>query len=591
MEEEKIQAYNYCEKDFSKNYLLNLQEINSLKLQIKENKKTFLSKTNSIKEEIIHLKNELTTLKSPDINNNKILLEQNLIKQKLISNMISIYKEEFDSLKENINILEEEYNYCNIQLYNLISIKDNYEEIIKENSIYIFKNLMISYDQSTGQSVSYNLVGDQSLCFIFNNNQNNIKIEIYDVNNIQNLSKFVNYIYKILSSNITSLNNENNIKAIIFSKIEEKYSDFKDNKYNGEKFVKKIAYSIAVSDDKIHNFIIIPRLEQLLKYIIKIFSLEKTITDYMQFINKDYSYNKDYFLKKFNEIKATIQKYTKEKLEFNKQYLIQEKEYQKNMQQINHIESLKKEIQEKEENINIEQKKFLLNQVKYKNKIKKLENLNKNSKATEVQKTIENVQENINNLFNKINKININKNNNGIADADSDIVNIIDINNKKQINNDINKNLNCDCYILISNNKNNFDPLNNYDIKPELKGYNKSFINLDKANNVINIRLNYLKEEGNIRIDANLIKNIIILENMKKIIYYRNKYKKEKNNIQILLNKNEENYDEIIKCIYNKYFCLSLVLSNDKIIHFIFLTYKSFKTWLKIFDDFCKKRK
>ena len=590
MEEEKIQAYNYCEKDFSKNYLLNLQEINSLKLQIKENKKTFLSKTNSIKEEIIHLKNELTTLKSPDINNNKILLEQNLIKQKLISNMISIYKEEFDSLKENINILEEEYNYCNIQLYNLISIKDNYEEIIKENSIYIFKNLMISYDQSTGQSVSYNLVGDQSLCFIFNNNQNNIKIEIYDVNNIQNLSKFVNYIYKILSSNITSLNNENNIKAIIFSKIEEKYSDFKDNKYNGEKFVKKIAYSIAVSDDKIHNFIIIPRLEQLLKYIIKIFSLEKTITDYMQFINKDYSYNKDYFLKKFNEIKATIQKYTKEKLEFNKQYLIQEKEYQKNMQQINHIESLKKEIQEKEENINIEQKKFLLNQVKYKNKIKKLENLNKNSKATEVQKTIENVQENINNLFNKINKININKNNNGIADADSDIVNIIDINNKKQINNDINKNLNCDCYILISNNKNNFDPLNNYDIKPELKGYNKSFINLDKANNVINIRLNYLKEEGNIRIDANLIKNIIILENMKKIIYYRNKYKKEKNNIQILLNKNEENYDEIIKCIYNKYFCLSLVLSNGKIIHFIFLTYKSFKTWLKIFDDYCKKR-
>ena len=184
MEEEKIQTYNYCENDFSKNYLLNLQQINSLKLQIKENKYSFVSKTNSIKEEIIHLKNKLSTLKPPDIDNNKILLEQNLIKQKLISNMISIYKEEFDSIKESINILEEEYNYCNIQLYNLISIKDNYEEIIKENSIYIFKNLMISYDQSTGQSVSYNLAGDQSLCFIFDNNQNNIKIEIYDFNNI-----------------------------------------------------------------------------------------------------------------------------------------------------------------------------------------------------------------------------------------------------------------------------------------------------------------------------------------------------------------------------------------------------------------------
>ena len=153
-------------------------------------------------------------------------------------------------------------------------------------------------------------------------------------------------------------------------------------------------------------------------------------------------------------------------------------------------------------------------------------------------------------------------------------------------------NFSCDCYVLICNNKNNddiFDPLNNYDIKPELKGYNKSLISLNESNDIINVRLNSLKEEGNIKIDSDLIINIVILENMKKIIHYRNKYKKEKNNIEILLNKKEKNYDEIIKCIYNKYFCLSLVLSNNKNINFIFLTYNSFKTWLKIFDGFCKR--
>ena len=122
-EEEKIQTYNHQNKEISKNYQLNVKEINTLIKLIKENKQILLSKINPIKEEIIHLKSKLSTLKLPDINVNKNLLEQNLIKQKLIAKTIIIYKEEFDSLKENINILEEEYNYCNVQLYNLISIK------------------------------------------------------------------------------------------------------------------------------------------------------------------------------------------------------------------------------------------------------------------------------------------------------------------------------------------------------------------------------------------------------------------------------------------------------------------------------------
>ena len=74
---------------------------------------------------------------------------------------------------------------------------------------------------------------------------------------------------------------------------------------------------------------------------------------------------------------------------------------------------------------------------------------------------------------------------------------------------------------------------------------------------------------------------------MKKIIHYINKYEKEKNKIElILINEKGINTDELIKYIYNKYFCLTLELMNEKVINIIFLTYENFKTWLKIFDKF-----
>ena len=600
MEEEKVEYYEGIKKNsntqnnsnikeyINKTFSSKNQEVNSLKLLIKENKELSVNKINSIKAKINDLKNALSLIKIPNYLNTKKMLEQNLIKQKLISNTISVYKEEFDSIKENINLLEEDHNYCLIQLYNLISIKDNYEEIIKENSKYIFKNLMISYDQSTGQSVSDNVIEESSQYFFFNS-KNSIKIEFYDVNNIQNLPKFSNYIYKILSSHITSLITENNIKALIFSSIEEIYYKFIKKQLNGEEFIKKISYNIAISDDKIHNFIIIPRLELLLKYVLKIFSLEKIINDYMKFLNNDYLYNKNIFQKKFNEIKINIQKYTKEKLEYKNNYIIQEKEYNQQLECIKKIEKIKSKIYENEQKIKIEH-----------NKYTKLENNNRNIYSSEydVQKTIKHVQENINNLLDKIKNGKISEENKTLIPPD--IVNIEGIDKEKIINrnnkNDYKTEIKCDCYILICNLSKNsiFDPLNDYDIRPESKGYNKSLISLE--NKIINIKLNHLKEEVNLKIDLNSIINITILENMKKIIYYRNNFKIGKNNVtQLLLNKEKEekiiNLEEIIKCFYNKYFCLSIVLSNGKIINFIFLTYNSFKIWLKLFDDFCQKNK
>ena len=189
------------------NYSKHIQDI---KLSIKKNRGKFKSKINRIQNEILILKSKISEIEIPNCKYTQKDLEQNLIKQKLLSNTINVYKEEFDSIRENLLLLKEEYNNCTLQLYNFISIKDNYEESIKENSKYIFKNLMISLDQNTGQSISNNSIEEQSAMLFFNS-KNNIKVEIYDINNIQNLPKFSNMIYKILSSHIASLITENNI--------------------------------------------------------------------------------------------------------------------------------------------------------------------------------------------------------------------------------------------------------------------------------------------------------------------------------------------------------------------------------------------
>ena len=570
----KLREKNIQNSNFQKANILynkNVQKINSLKSLIIENKAKFELKTKILENDIINLKNKLASSKVYNCEYNKKDLEQNLIKQKIITNTISIYQEECDSIKENIKMLEEENNNCNFQLYNLISMKDNFEEIIKENSKYIFKNLMISYDQNIGQSLTNNLFLEQYQNNIFNN-KNNISIEFYDINNIQSLQKFSNYIYKILSSNITSLINVANIKSLIFSTIGEIFYDFMENKINCEDFIKNIAYKISISDDKIHNFIIISRFEMLLKYILKVFSLDKIINDYIQFLNADFSYNKNFFQKKYNNIKIKIQNCTKEKIEEKKIYINQDKEYNKKIESLDLIEKIKNEINEKEEKLTKEKNKYFINDINYKNKIKKLEIINKNiySNDNDFQKTIENIKENIDNL--------------------TEI-----INNKKNIKNNNNKDnmIKSDCYILISNifEDINFDPLENYDIKPEIKGYSKSVISLE--NNIISIYFNQIKENSNIKIKTTLIKKIIVHQKKKKIIYYMKKCKKEKNNIKLLLNdeninKNEINFDELIKCMYNKYFSISIILSDKKIINIIFLTYISFKTWLKILDKFCQ---
>ena len=573
------------EHDYSKN-------IYAIKLSIKKNKSKYKSKINNIQNEILKLKSQISAIEIPCCDYTQKDLEQNLIKQKLLSNTINLYKEEFDSTKENISLLLEDYNNCSLQLYNFISLKDNYEESIKDNSKHIFKNLMISLDQNTGQSISNNSIEEQSTLLFFHQ-KNNIKVEYYDINNIQNLAKFSNMIYKILSSHITSLITENNIKSLIFSSIEGIFYDFIENKINSEDFVKKVAFNISTCNDKFHNFILISRFEILLKYIIKTFSFEKRIDDLMQFINKDYSSNKLLLEKKQKEIKLKIQNLTKEKIEYIKTYSTMEKEYNNKIKALNKIENLKLEVMKRENDIIKEESKYKLLEKTQRKKINTLENLNKNFdiylNESDIQKTIQNIQKNINNLSNQIKNKKDGKANESSNEFDSkELCNITDINNKELNKNFLNDEKNKkNCYILIKNTQDNieFDPIKYYDIKPESKGFNKSLIYFEKDN--INIIFNQIKNDLNIKINYNSIKHIFINPIMKKIIYYMKKYYNDKNKIDLILTKeNDINTDDLIKYIYNKYFCLSLALENDKIINIIFLTYKDFKTWLKIFDKF-----
>ena len=587
----KNQTLNFNNMNNDKERINYLNNIQNIKSSIKRNNSKCKIKISKIKKEILNLKKNLSEIEIPNCKYTQKDIEQNLIKLKLLSNTINLYKEEFDSNKENILLLNEEYNNCQLQLYNLISLKDNYEENIQENSKYIFKNLMISLDQNTGQSISNNSIDDSSSYFF--TDKNNLNVEYYDINNIQNLPKFSNMIYKILSSHITSLITENNIKVLIFSSIEGVFYDFIENKINAEDFIKKVVVNISSSNDKINNFIIISRFELLLKYIIKTFSFEKIINDLMKFINKDYPQNKKILEKQQEELKIKIQNLIKEKIEYNKICSLSEEEYNNKMKTLKKIENINLEIKQKEEEIKNIENKYKILELNQRKRINKLENINKTFdnylNENDIQKTIQNIQKNINNLSEQIKNKKIEKTINTNSELNSkELCNITDINNKKLFQSDIkDSKMKSNCYILIKRASENieFDPIKDYDIKPETKGFNKSLIFFE--NNIINIIFNQIKEDINIKILPNSIKQIIINPIMKKIIHYMKKYSQEKNKIDLILtSENGINSDELIKYIYNKYFCLSLILVNDKSINIIFLTYENFKSWLKIFDKF-----
>ena len=85
-------------KKILKNYFTNIKEIKMLKKLIDDNKENYLHKVDALGNEIFNLKNKLSSIKIPECKYSQKEIEQILIKQKLVSNTISVFKEEFESI-------------------------------------------------------------------------------------------------------------------------------------------------------------------------------------------------------------------------------------------------------------------------------------------------------------------------------------------------------------------------------------------------------------------------------------------------------------------------------------------------------------
>ena len=142
----------------------------------------------------------------------------------------------------------------------------------------------------------------------------------------------------------------------------------------------------------------------------------------------------------------------------------------------------------------------------------------------------------------------------------------------------------CDCFIQLvdENVQIEFNPLKDYDKKIENLNFNKAIIQLNKSNKTLEIT--QIQKEP-LEININLLEKTVVIGSMKKILnviqLYKNNYK---SNIQLILSdKNLSDQipnDDIIKCVYNKYYLFSVILSIKKKLNLIFLTYKTFKNWL-----------
>ena len=182
---------------------------------------------------------------------------------------------------------------------------------------------------------------------------------------------------------------------------------------------------------------------------------------------------------------------------------------------------MKQGIIKKENEIKIEEKNYKLLEITKRKEINKYENINKTFdiylNENDIQKTIENIQKNINNLSFQLRNKKDEKTN--LLNS-KELCNITDINNKKLYQQNYKEiKIKSDCYILIQNAFMNmdFDPIKDYDKKPESKGFNKSLIYYENEN--INIIFNQLKNDLNVKISYNSIKRIIINPVMKKIIH------------------------------------------------------------------------
>ena len=480
-------------KSILSNISKNKQRIDSLYSFISKETKLSEEKIKILNEEIASIKNEISNLNHPNTLYNQKDLDQNLIKEKFIIKTIKLHENELNQIEENLKLLKEEKLSSSNELLNLMSLRENYEELIKQKAKYIFNSSKIKKNIS---EKSNNINAELDLNKF---KDNKITIEYHDILNIQSITKLCNFIYKIISTNIvanfSSLLIELNLKNVILSCIESAYNKFIKNNFHYSKnktcdFIRDISVNIVNSDIKINNLFVEPQFEILLKYIFKLFSIEKTINDELKFVNNDYANNKNILKNKKENILNKINDYKKQKKNIKKKKKKIKNDCKKIKNYLDKIQEYKNIIKIKESEIKKIKNELLSTQTMYQNQINNLKNTNENLENKynndNLKNKIQNINQHIEFLFKGIkSKIkNINNNN----DKNNFINELIQ---------DINKCLENDGNINYNNNNdynNKIDINDNYSYS---YSYSNNNIEInEELNNIINGNNNNEEDEN-----------------------------------------------------------------------------------------------
>ena len=455
----------------------NNQRIDNLSNLIKKETKIAEDKIKSLEEEIFQYQKQINEINEPKVKYKKKDLEQNLIKEKFLLKTIGIHQIEMNQLIENLKLLKEEKLMISNDLINLMSLRENFEDIIKTRAKYIFK-IRKKTPLSRINNKDYNkentdeIVGDViniNMNMEENNNNNininDIKIEYHDILNITSINKLCNYIYKIIATNIvsnfSSLLIELNLKNIIFSCVENAFNKYIKNNQNliitnkiTNLLIREISVNIVNYNIKINNIFIQPQFELLLKCIFKLFSLEKKINEGLKFVNNDYVFNKNALKEKKFEIEKKINECIKQRKELNieKNKINNDcnlsNEYLKKIDEIKNIINIKEnEIKKIKEELNLS---LSVYQGQMDELIQENKNLENKYNNNNFKYKIENINQQIDFLFqgikSKLKEIN-DPNQKDLLIQDM----IQDINNSLESNNNFNNNNFNKSHILYNN--------------------------------------------------------------------------------------------------------------------------------------------
>ena len=517
----------------------NKQRIDTLSSFILKETQLAEEKIKILNEEIFSLQNEISNFNLTKIQFSQKDLDQNLIKEKFINKTINLHENELNQIEENLKLLKEEKISSSNELLNLMSLRENYEELIKNRAKFIFNSSKIKksiIDQNNENRIlnelDLNNINDN-----INVNANQINIEYHDILNIQSIPKVSNFIYKIISSNIvanfSSLLIELNLKTVILSCIDSAYNkliknNFQYSKHKINTFIRDISVNIVNSDIKINSLFIEPQFEILLKYIFKLFSIEKIINDELKFVNKDYAYNKNILKNKKESILNKINDCNKQKkiIENEKIKIEQDCKVMKNYS--DKSKENKNIIKIKENEINKIKNELSATQNKYQNQINSLIKTNKNLEKEYNKDDLKFKKENINKQIDYL-----------FQGIKTKIKSIKDIEQKNNLINDmiqdINKCLENDGNTNYNNNTCNIKINDYYSHSSRIQNNSNNLGINDELNKIINDNND---NEENEEISDELLSSYNSLDDLNKEI--KNNKKNENNNYQNII-KNKRN--------------------------------------------------